>query len=289
MAIILISTTDMRGPRGPEFARLLDSIERNASASLPVRAYILLQNCTQDELERVRAAAPACCALAAVPGRLSISAARNRLIETVLSEAAVGPDDVVGFPDDDCWLPDAVLARLATVFSERPDLDVLICRVSLDPDPRPFDAASVAPASARQIVRVSTSNNMFFRGSLIGRVGPFDPELGLGTPNGGGEDTDYVIRAFLRAEGAGIIDRALVGHPEPDKDCAAKYFRGALVVLARHARLRPALMREFLRKPLVGLYFVGRGKLSWSAYRAALAEGGRSFLKSRPTARAASA
>ncbi len=242
-----------------------------------VRHHVLLQNCGPAVLARQRGAAPAHRRIEAVEGRLSLSAARNRLMDAAFREEPAGRDDIVGFPDDDCWFPAGFLARVAGVFGSRPALDLVVCRCARAPDPAVFDASDLAPVSARAIVRLSSSNTMFLRGSLPGPVGDFDPGLGLGTPAGGGEDTDYVIRAFLRSREAGFIDRALVGHPEPDRDSAAKYFRGAFIVLARHARSRPALTREFLRKLLVGLYFIGRGQLSPGTYTRALGDGLRAW------------
>ncbi|WP_336490619.1 glycosyltransferase family 2 protein [Methylobacterium nigriterrae] len=272
MAILLFTTTDIRSPRRPEFVRLLSSILASENAAADLRHYVLLQNCLPDELGAYRAKAPACCRMVAVPGRLSLAEARNQLMALALEERSLQRDDIVGFPDDDCWFPPRFLDRLAGIFADRQALDLLICRVSLEPDLASSSTDSVMPASAPQVVRLSSSNNMFLRGSLVASIGSFDTGLGLGTSAGGGEDTDYAIRAFLNGSETGIIDRALVGHPAPDRDSAAKYFRGALIVLARYARSRPDLTREFLRKLLVGGYFFARGKLSARIYGQALRE-----------------
>jgi hypothetical protein len=277
MTVLLFTTTDVSGPRGADFERLLASVDASVQAGLPIRHFVLLQNCNPEALERHRAEAPPYRRVDAVAGRLSLSAARNRMLAAARVEAPAGPDDIVGFPDDDCWLPSGFLARLIEVFRARPMLDLLLCRVALDPNTAQFDARSVVPASASAVVRQSNSNNMFLRGSLLDPVGDFDPALGLGTPAGGGEDTDYVIRVFLRSKEAGLIDRPLVGHPVPDRDSAAKYFRGAFIVLARHARRRPALARELLRKLLVGLYFIAQGRLSVKTYSVALSDGLRAW------------
>lgn len=282
MAVILFTTTDVRGPRRLDFERLLASV-RHAD-DLEIRHYVLLQNATEADRMHWRAAAPACCRIDAVPGRMSISAARNRMMADAVAEATPQDGDVVGFPDDDCWFADGFLQCLADLFDENARLGVLVCRVSLDPDPNGFDAGSVTPLAAHQAVRLATSNNMFFRGALTSAIGRFDPELGLGTASGGGEDTDYVIRAYLRAREAGLIDRPLVGHPVPDRISAARYFRGALIVLAYHARSSPALTLECFRKIFVGLYFTASGKMSLAGYRQALADGARAFGAKRDLA-----
>lgn len=277
MTVILLSTTDLRGQREWEFAQLLASIARNVDRGAHVRLHVLLQNCPPVTLARLRGQAPSYCHLSAIEGRCSLSTARNRLTGTALAQVMPSPDDVVGFPDDDCWYPDHVARSLADAFAARPDLDVLICRVSPQPDSTPVTADEVRPARVRDIVRLTTSNSLFVRGSIFLRVGAFDPELGVGTANGGAEDTDYAIRALLMAGRASLIDRALIAHAEPDQASAAKYYRGALIVLARHARRRPALMVEFLRKILVGNYFMARRRLSPRLLLSALAAAGRSF------------
>ncbi|MBV9077398.1 MAG: glycosyltransferase family 2 protein [Methylobacteriaceae bacterium] len=271
MTIHLFTTSDLKQPRWDDLERLLASVAAS-SRDLAIRHHLLLQNCDEAGLARLRARAPGCCRLTALPGRVSLSEARNRLLAAAWDEGPPAADDVVGFPDDDCWLPEGWLAEVDRLFTSHERLDVLVCRVSLDPV-APDAAPPLRPAAARDVVRMASSNSMFLRAPLVREIGPFDPELGLGTAAGGGEDTDYVIRAYLAGRETGFIDSPLVGHPPPSRDTAAKYYRGAFLVLARHARRQAALRREFLRKILVGLYFAGRGKLSLRDYGAALREG----------------
>ncbi len=277
MTLILFSTTDLKGARQAEFGRLLRSLGRNALGDEPVRSYVLLQNCSDEELAVLRAHAPACCHLMARAGRCSLSAARNLLIEAAIAQEAFGPDDIVGFPDDDCWLPDHLAASLAATFAGSERLDLLICRIAPDPGLAAFGPGAMRPAAMREVVRVATSNSMFVRGPAFLRLGRFDESLGVGTPNGGAEDTDFVIRAFLAARQSGFVDRAVVAHAAPDRNSAAKYYRGALIVLARHAHRNPALFYEFLRKLLVGGYFTLCGRLRPVALLAALGAATRSL------------
>lgn len=200
------------------------------------------------------------------------------------AEAEADPSDVVGFPDDDCWFPNGFFENLIALFENYPTLDVFVCRSDNKPNPKGFEAASLTPMATFQAVRMATSNNMFLRGRLLGTIGSFDPELGLGTASGGGEDTDYLIRAYLKARSAGYIDRPLVGHPPPDRKSAAKYFHGALIVLAYHARSHPALAWELFRKILVGCYFTFSGEMSVAAYRRSLVSGARAFITKRSLA-----
>jgi hypothetical protein len=287
MTVYLFSTTDFAGPRKADFRRLLGSVERQDGLSSPVVHYVMLQNCTPEAFEAVRAAAPSWLRLMRSPTRLPLSEARNELLRAALAAESFGDHDLVAFPDDDCWLPECLLGSLTTLFAARPFLDLLICRFSMTPDETPVAAAEVVEATTSQIVRMSSSNNMFVRGRLLPEIGPFDLELGLGTPVRGGEDTDYVIRASLKARSVGFVPRPLVGHPESDQASAAKYFPGAVLVLSRHAWRKPSLMREFVRKLAVGAYFVARGRLTRSDYGGALRLAMTSFVRAEREGRSA--
>lgn len=285
MTIVLFTITDVCSGRGRDFDRMMASVADQSAPVPEIRHYVLLQNCDAATLRAYTMRAPATCRMTAVADRLSVSAARNLLFAHAMADGVFRESDVLGFPDDDCWMPDGFLRRLADVFEERRDLGLLACRSDLEPDGADFDARSLERASVPALVRQSSSNTMFVRGCVAARVGHFDPELGLGTPAGGGEDTDYVIRASLQSREAGFIDRALVGHRPSDRASAARYFRGAFIVLAQHARRSPALRREFLRKVLVGGYFILRGRLAPTVYGQALLDGARA-LRSPPRQRA---
>ncbi|WP_406857047.1 glycosyltransferase family A protein [Alsobacter sp. KACC 23698] len=278
MTIYLFSTTDFAGPRKADFQRLLDSVGTQSGLASPVVHYVMLQNCAEAEFTAYAATAPARMRLMRSPGRMSLSAARNELLRAALAAESFGEDDLVAFPDDDCWLPERLLGSVMALFAARPTLDLLICRVSMTPDERPPTPQEVVEPTTPQLVRLSSSNNMMLRGVLLPQLGLFDPELGLGTPAKGGEDTDFVIRASLRARSVGFIPRPLVGHPESDQASASKYFPGTLLVLSRHAWRKPSLMREFVRKLAVGAYFVANGRLSTPEYRGALRRAARSFI-----------
>ncbi len=280
MTIHLFTTTDLSGEREATFNRLIESIARSEASGMDLRVHVLFQNCSAEVVAARLARLPVQSRLCVMPGRMSISGARNHLMAAALAEAPFGEDDIVAFPDDDCWYPDGLLAQLKNAFHERSRLDLLLCRVSLEPDDASDVLKAMTPAKAATVVRLTMSNSLFVRGRLATALGAFDPALGLGTPARGGEDTDYGVRAFLAGRETVFVDRALVGHPVADRKAAIRYFRGATIVLARHARHKPALMREFLRKLLVGVYFVGQGRLSARDFLGILRESAGSFRTS---------
>ena len=264
MTIHLVTTSDVKGNRRGDLIRLHQTVAASSIAiSEEVRLSLLLQNCTAEECEAYRDVAPAYCSVTSIPGSCSLSAARNHLLRVIQSKTPLLDHDIVGFPDDDCWFPADFLPSLSLAFRDRADLEVLFCRSSCHPDEGAFFPDEMVTASIPQIVRLSSSNNVFYRASALRAVGLFDPDLGLGTPIGGSEDTDYIIRCALAVGACSFIDRRLVGHAEPNRASAVKYFRGSLVVLTRYADRQPRLLLEFLRKICVGLVFAMQGSISF--------------------------
>ena len=111
-ALRLFTTCDDRGPRDEVLIRLLHSLRRSSEQGAEVHHYLLLQNCADPAASRLRLGLGEEVRLISDPGQLSLSRARNILMDTFLSEAK--DDDVVAFPDDDAWYPDgfAVFGRV---------------------------------------------------------------------------------------------------------------------------------------------------------------------------------
>ncbi len=277
MTVYLVTTTDHKGPRSADLARYLRSLESQNTPSGFIVAYLLLQNCLPDECEDFKAQTPAYFRVSSTPGRLSISKARNQILHDLKAACVLDQNDVIGFPDDDCWLPERFIPGLSAVFKQLPALGLFVCRVSLNPDTEDFDHSDVRTARTAEIVRFASSNCMFIRGSILKVVGYFDPNLGLGTPMQGGEDTDFAVRAFLSSTLAVFSNRELIGHRKPDRASAAKYYPGSLLVLACYAKQTSPLMWEFCRKIMVGLCFVLAKRLTLNAYKEALKAGFRAF------------
>ena len=273
MKIVLFTTSDMRGTRRSELYRLLASSA--GSGKLEIVHFLMLQDCTEDDEAQIRSHANGGMRISALPGRLGISAARNVMLAAALSEGLLDDDTIVAFPDDDCWYPPLFLGRLEALFRSSAGMDFLVTPCDLNPDAGDFNLDDCRATRASEIIRKSSSNSMFLRGDLARKLRGYDETLGLGTPSNGGEDTDYAVRAYLSGHHAAFIDRAIVGHPAPTPGSTAKYYHGALLVLARHARSNGEVRREFVRKLAVGGYLLLRRRLGVRAYLHALAETGR--------------
>jgi len=267
LKVALFTTTDTLGNRQEEFDRLIDSLKQQANVSSSIKIFILLQNSSEEVRNRLNHQLPSWVTLYTWPTQLSLSAARNFLFSSVRDHDIFNEDTIVGFPDDDCWYPSHLLEKITLAFSQDEQLDLLICGVSLRPIDPSWSVVGSPQASVPAVVRRSSSNSVFFRGSLIAQIGDFDPTLGLGTPNFGGEDTDFTIRGYIRSRRSVFIEHALVGHPESNVNSVAKYFRGTLLVLARHARHSGPFMREYIRKLAVGAYLVATQRMSLMEYQ----------------------
>lgn len=271
MDFVLITTSNASAGRSDELQRMLDSVVRTARSrpDLPITLLLLLQDVPSDRTPL--GAFPDFVDVSRVPNRLSLSAARNILLKRAASRGLIGPDTVVGFPDDDCWYPDGVLARVAAEFERAPQLDLWFCRYASRPTAA--DEAPARRARTREVIRQASSNTMFVRGRALRSGLLFDEELGVGTPAGSAEDTEFALRVHLLRRQTRYADQALIGHRDKNAAMRARYYRGGLVAIARHARRRHRVAGELCRKIGVGAWLTLRGDLSFTSYRGALLAG----------------
>ena len=122
-----------------------------------------------------------------------LSRARN------IGMKALSPDvEVVAFPDDDCWYPKTLLAKVADLLALNDDIDGLsgICSTKQG-NPRGRWATKSALIDKYNIFGRCISFTMFLRKALVDRIGPFDESMGLAAdvPWPGAEDFDYLLRA----------------------------------------------------------------------------------------------
>lgn len=252
-ALRLFTTCDDRGPRDEVLIRLLDSLRRSSEQGADVHHYLLLQNCADPAASRIRLGLGEEVRLISDPGQLSLSRARNILMDAFLSEAK--DDDVVAFPDDDAWYPDGFAVWMSQQFGQNPDLDFLFCRYASSPTP--VETASPArTASVMDVLKFASSNTLFARAARIRAVGHYDEELGVGAVHGGGEDTDYGLRLRKMSRVMVFVDAALVGHRDKFAGLRGRYYQGGLAAIARNASSDPAVLVQMVRKMLVGGYLV---------------------------------
>jgi glycosyltransferase involved in cell wall biosynthesis len=153
--------------------------------------------------------------------------------------------DIVAFPDDDCWYPPDLLARVANFFRTHPEWQGLTGR-SVTGEGLPsngrwhYVSGRVTLANAWNR---ATCFSMFFR-SPAAKVISFDETLGCGanTPWGGGEDLDFLLQAIRRGSRVFFDPTLTVCHPEWStsgetfsiREKAYSYARGMGRVLRKH-------------------------------------------------------
>jgi hypothetical protein len=243
---------------------------------------LLLQKCHEYQYWKIGQALPPFVQAIPYAETLSLSAARNRLLAYASSNGLIDGETVVGFPDDDCWYPQGVLELVARSFAQSPQLGLWFCRYSSNPAPVGEAKRAMGPASPRDVIREASSNTMFVRGHVLASDPVFDETLGVGTVNGGGEDTEFALRAYLSSHRALYLPAPVIGHRDKIPQLRPKYWRGGLIALARHARRQPRIGFELARKLAVGVWLVGTRQLPVAAFRTAVA----AALKSRRPAAA---
>jgi glycosyltransferase involved in cell wall biosynthesis len=125
--------------------------------------------------------------------------------------------DLVAFPDDDCWYPPDLLARVVEQLDAHPDW-AGITGQCLDQTGKPavgkWDPRR-GPITIYNVWNRSTSITIFLRTSIIQKVGEFDESLGVGsgTPRKSGEETDYLLRVLEKGFHLEYIPTLEVYHP----------------------------------------------------------------------------
>jgi hypothetical protein len=247
---------------------MLRSVEANASArpDVSIVLLLLLQNCPDQVFRSMAAGFPSFVRAIPVAYRTSLSAARNLLLSSATSAGLIGSSTVVGFPDDDCWYSDGLLGRVVDAFSAETRLGLWFCRYSSNP--RALARSPVMPKQARlrDVVRHSCSTAMFVRGQSIAAGSKFDENLGVGTANVSGEDTEFALQAHLFGGSSVYLPSAAIGHRDRDPRKRARYYRGGLIAIARHARRELGIAAELVRKLLVGVWLVLRRELPLAVF-----------------------
>ena len=258
--ILFITTTDAASDRAGELERLLCSI----TGALPDRDWrmlLLVQRASSGA--DLAVGMPENVDVGIIPKRLSASQARNFMLREAHDRGLLAETPVVAFPDDDCWYPDGSLERILSLFRADRRLDFCFCRYASEPQsPKRALTEAMRSPSVFQIAARASSNTIFLRSRVIATVGEFDEQLGVGTENNGGEDTDYALRAYRQSRKARFVDRALIGHRDNTPGLRSRYFRGSLIAIARHTSMQPSSVLLLLRKLMVGGFLVATRRLS---------------------------
>lgn len=276
--VVLIATTDAKSGRSDALERMLRSVESNVSAR-PDKSFfvlLLLQNCSDQLFRSMVGDLPRFVRAIPFAHQTSLSAARNVLLAYARSAGLISPSTVVGFPDDDCWYSNGLLGHVADAFAADSRLGLWFCRYSSNPCPFTRSPVMPKPAKFRDVVRHSCSTAMFVRGKPIASGSKFDENLGIGTANVSGEDTEFALQAHLFGGHSMYLPLAAIGHRDRDPRKRARYYRGGLIAIARHAKSEMRIAVELARKLLVGVWLVLRRELPFTVFADAVLAAARS-------------
>ena len=235
--------------RAAELDRLFESLDRQTHRRFRV---VLVDQNEDDRVDAV-VAAHSGLDLVHVRSERGLSRARNRGLQELRA-------DVVGFPDDDCAYAEELLERVARRFEAEAGLHGLSGR-SAGADGRSSASweTDAAVLTADNLWNRVNSGAIFLRRSLVGAVGSFDEQLGLGsgTPWSSGEEIDYVVRAVRTGARIAYDPELTVIHDErplsPVELRAVGYRDGASVGYILRKHRYPARVRvRMLVRPVGG-------------------------------------
>lgn len=215
--------------RTEELNRLLTSLEQQIYTNFHI--YLADQNSlgTLDSMLDRHSTLPMTRVMLSSKG---VSLARNILL------SIVGDEEIIAFPDDDCWYASNTLEQAVAALRHHPDAGAVVGKRFSKERVRPA-LCKDSPVSKTRIFKNGETYLQFFRAAAVHGI-LFDPQLGPGTglPYGCGEDTDYLLEAYNRAP-VWRCPTIKVFHPSPDTHLPtdakiASYAAGRMFLLKKH-------------------------------------------------------
>lgn len=262
MNIVLLTTTILSDESIKCLHRLFTSVKRNSNHGINIKHILLIQNPANLDIPEFASTTSHELFILVEDEKVSLSEARNKMLTFAQQNSLIANNDLVAFPDDDCWYPDNNLIKIFKQFEKHKKLDMFFCKYQSS-DHDDFDESDIKlDAGAKSVVRNASSNTIFLRGVVVNSQLGFDRNLGVGSPNNGGEDLDYAIKSFLQARQTGFLNAYIIGHRDKNIELRGKYYRGSAIVLNRYKFSQLTLLKEFLRKVLIGINLLISRELS---------------------------
>lgn len=108
--------------------------------------------------------------------------------------------EIIGFPDDDCWYPDGLLATVVQWFNSHPESGGLFTTLRTeDNEPvGPKRPAETCRCTRENLWHCGISPSAFLRSEVTKAIGFFDEKIGVGAASKyqSGEDIDYFLRVL---------------------------------------------------------------------------------------------
>lgn len=270
--------------RGERLARLLASLAAQTRTDFEL---VLVDQNEPGALDPVLAPWRERLAIVHLRSARGLSRARNVGLSAVRAP-------VVAFPDDDCWWPADLAARLVALFEAFPETGLFTGRTqdAAGRDSLGLFMSADAAIDRANVWRAGNSNSLFVRSETARAIGGFDETLGVGaeTPFKSGEETDFVLRA-LASGAAGFYRRDLIVHHDQAPVAGAEgiaraegYARGFGRVLRLHGYGPPYVALRIARPLARALLALPAGDLATARYKARWAVGTLSGYCARPPA-----
>lgn len=247
LRFLLVTTVAAHEARAGALQRLLRSLDEQG---VDVELHLVVRGEAGGDRARAGGLARAgALVIHAAPAGIGLSAARNVALRQAAASGRLAWADAVAFPDDDCWYPPRLLARVAEHLA---DWDVVMGSYSARPpalDPIRFPLGSRA-LDWRTAFERAASVTQFYRSATVVEVGLFDERFGLGARYRSAEDADYLVRAVACGRRCLYEPELVVGHRRQEGAYERSYL-GGTALLAKHAR-NVGVARRLLARRLVG-------------------------------------
>ena len=264
MKVLLLTTCICNAENFKDLKRLIGSL--NKVNSVDFTHYVLFQdvdNMNFNDSEFTTLVENYKLVIEKQTGVISLSKARNTLIEKVKSSYSLDAFDFVTFPDDDCWYPDGFWSNFLNL-EKLYNFDLFYTDFSSTPA---INNSKSNEHSISHLIRYASSNTTFYRSKIFDKIGLFDENYGVGAKNNGGEDLDFAIRANLLSSSTYFVNTPLIGHRNPLPEFRYKYFKGSFGILKKHKFENKRLFYHFFRKFLIGVVFLFNRKIKLSDFK----------------------
>ena len=264
MKVLLLTTCICNAENFKDLQRLILSL--NKVNSVYFTHYVLFQNVDNvdfDESEFTALAVNYKLVIERNASIISLSKARNLLIDMAKNSHALEIFDFISFPDDDCWYPDGFWNNFVNTEKEY-GVDLFYTDFSSTPSLIDFLPNQ---HNTSNLIRYASSNTTIYKSRVFSKVVFFDENYGVGAKNNGGEDLDFAIRANLHADNSYFVNAPLIGHRNPLPEFRYKYFKGSFGILKKHKFKTKSLFYHFARKFFIGIVFLLNRKIKLSDFK----------------------
>ena len=126
----------------------------------------------------------------------------------------VADGEIIGFPDDDCEYQDETLEKVVNFFLENEEYKIFSCRTLEKGKDYGTGIMAVEETDLKyKNVEETVKSITFFVNFQLEDLTLFDPNLGVGSHFGSGEETDYVLNLLHKGFNGKYFPNEIIYHP----------------------------------------------------------------------------